>query len=317
MAPDEIQNDPIALWEIVQNLAHEQDRPKLLAVHELAVRAHAGQYRMPRTSGFSPPYIVHPLRVARIAGEEWGRTEFWMLATCMLHDVLQDTSQQMEAELLAVSGKKVFDAVWKLTKPRLPLLPDADARARREARYFSVLRAAPKWVRLVKCADRLDNVRDAPATGNVDFWTRYSSETIGWHLYLAHETSAVAEAALFRAIVEGERELRGVAPVWADGRLVDPVAASLVPEKFARRYGAVGLAVRGDTLVVGMRFPDDMNAIEDLCRSTGLRIEPIRVSDEALADALAAGLHGPYDARFADARGHHTWPVGEPVRAPR
>jgi hypothetical protein len=80
--------------------------------------------------------------------------------------------------------------------------------------------------------------------------------------------------------------------VWADGYLVDPVAAALVPEHIARNYGVVGLALRGETLIVGIKRGANKNASEALRNVTGKHIEILMVSTEAVRDTLDAGLYG-------------------------
>jgi hypothetical protein len=136
----------------------------------------------------------------------------------------------------------------------------------------------------------VDNLRDALLWGNREFWEKYSSETIGWHLYLAKETAPIAEVALFHALVNGERRLRGAVPVWADGVLIDPAAARLIPEHIARYHRVVGLAMRGGTLVVGMEEPEDTVAVQAVAMATGKHVEPADISRDALQDALSARL---------------------------
>ncbi len=258
----------------------------------LAERVHRGQVR--KTSGDRPvPYIAHPLRVALILLDEWKHAEVETIVTALLHDVIEDCAlpesrEHLTQEIRMAFGNDVERAVWTLTKPQPG---PTEVRYARDARYFSELRKAPEWVRLVKCADRVDNLRDACAWGNRDFWTRYSSETIGWHLFLARETAPLAEASLFQALVAGERTIRGRFPIWVDGHLVDPTAAECIPEHIARRYGVVGLALQGETLYVGMRDVADEATLRDLALVTRQRILPVLLSRDALHDALAAGLY--------------------------
>ena len=287
---------PAEQWSYLCQFILPEDQETLTSVYRYATRVHEGEYRRSAESSEPIPYIVHPLRVARILAEEWEDKSKSSLAAALLHDVLEychpTRLEEMENDITRLTNREVRDAVRALTKPRLPEPCPPDAKAAREARYFSQLRAASNWVRLVKCADRVDNLRDARAWGDKDFWTRYSSETLGWHLFLARETAPIAEVALFKALVEGERDIRGRVPVWADGNLIDPVAAALVPENIARDYGAIGLAVRGDLLIVGMRNPKDIQALATLRVTTQKEIEALPISQEALNDALSAELFG-------------------------
>ena len=238
---------------------------------------------------FYCPSVARCAHPGRRVGKE-GRTDS---ATALLHDAIRYGPPHIAPDIERAVGKRIEKAVWTLTKPRLPEPCPEDTRAARDARYFSSLRHAPKWIRLIKCADRVDNLRDARLWGDQEFWARFSSETIGWHLVLARETAPIAEVALFAALVEGERQLRGRVPVWADGRIIDPGAASLIPEHIARHHRVIGLAVRGETLGrSGLRALDDTQAIRAVAVTTQKQIEPVAVTAEAIDDALAAGLYG-------------------------
>jgi hypothetical protein len=287
-------NDPHCCWARLKALAAPDSYNQLAAAYTLAQRVHREQWRKVASGSSAVPYIVHPLRVGIIVAEEWNRTESPTLVTCLLHDVLEDVPEQGRAQLSEeirdLAGKEVEDAVWTLTRPAPA---SGEVKATRDARYFSELRSAPEWVRLIKCADRVDNLRDARAWGDPSFWGRYSSETIGWHLYLARETAPIAEVALFGALVAGERDIRGHVPVWVDGHLVDPSAAALIPESIARQNHVIGLAQRGDTLIVGMLDPADSRVVEALRQATQKRIQRVPVSAEGLRDAQTAGLYGP------------------------
>lgn len=294
-------NDPDAQWSRLRDRALLDQRDALNVAYRLASRVHSGQYRK-TTPALLVPYIVHPLRVARILSEEWQVWRLGALQTALLHDALEDClpekRAEIEQEIQREYGSEVFEAVLTLTKPAAG---PAEVKDARHARYFKELFAAPTWVRLVKCADRVDNLRDAMAWGNAEFWKRYSSETIGWHLYLARETSPIAEVALFKALVEGERKIRGRVPVWADGHLIDPLAASLIPEHIARAHGVVGMAIQGETLIVGTADVEDSIALETvllhLRSENGMvrSLKPVGISREALRDAISAGLYGRID----------------------
>jgi hypothetical protein len=297
--------DPHRQWAHLSGRIRDEDRDALEAVFRLALRAHASQWR--KTAQDSPPvpYVVHPVRVASILAHEWDVAGRDALAAALLHDVLEDCPADRQAEYAAeierTSGEAVVRAVWALTKPSLPIAVPAQTKSRRDAEYFRVVRTSPSWLRLVKCADRVDNLRDALRWGDRAFWAKYSSETIGWHLFLARETAPIAEVALFKILVRGERELNGRAPLWVDGHLVDVAAAGVVPEHIARRYGIVGLARRGTTLVVGAVNPLDaarLGEIRSAVNSDGhafQTIEALPISPDALDDAMAARLYGAVD----------------------
>lgn len=296
-------NDPEAQWVHLRDQLPPSEVDALATAYQLAERVHKGQWRRVAEGAKRVPYIVHPLRVARIIAEEWERADSNLLAASLLHDTLEDSPltsrSELEKEIEQVSGIEVLQAVRVLSKPNLPQPCPEDVKAARDARYFSQLRAAPDWVRLIKCADRVDNLRDARAWGNPTFWSKYCSETIGWHLFLARETAPIAEVALFNELVAGEREIRGRVPLWADGYLVDPVAAARIPEHLARHYQVVGMALRGETLIVGMKKGAVTVTSEALRNVTGKEIKPLLLSAHAIKEALAAGYYGSMESEQA------------------
>ena len=289
-------NDVAAQWNRLLSLISAEDIPAITQVYALAERVHHGQKRKTAQDAADIPYIVHPLRVANIVAGEWRHTGFTMIAVALLHDVIEDAPAEMKnilpREISLLCGTEILDAIYLLTKPELPQPCPPDAKAQRDARYFSAIRSAPEWVRLLKCADRVDNLRDAFAWGNEQFWAKYSSETLGWHLWIARETAAIAEVALFKVLVEGERTIRGRVPVWADGNMIDPAAATLLPEHVARDMNAVCIAEQGDTLIMGIVPPVTPQVLQSLRYVTGKSLHVIEISPEALQDAHAAKLFG-------------------------
>src|ERR1051326_3683546 len=62
-------NDPEAQWAFLRSRALPEHRDALTTAYQLACRVHEGQTR--KTADKKPvPYMVHPLRVARILSEE-------------------------------------------------------------------------------------------------------------------------------------------------------------------------------------------------------------------------------------------------------
>ena len=65
-----------------------------------------------------------------------------------------------------------------------------------------------------------------------------------------------------------------------------PDALNLIPEKLARRYSAVPLAVNDNTLRVAMSNPDDIIAIQALAAKTKMRIEPVLATVVDVQEAI-------------------------------
>ncbi len=292
-------SDPIWQWKQLTSGLSSSDSLALEPAFRFASEVHADQWRKTAPGEPKIPYIVHPIRVARILLEEWGLRDRKTLATALLHDVLEDSPMSQGAEysktISEIAGAETLNAVVALSKFPLPTSVTEEIKNQRKANYFRILRASKEWVRLVKCADRADNLRDAKNWGELQFWQKYSSETIGWHLQLARETAPIAEVALFKALVDGERLLNGRVPVWADGNLIDQRAAAAVPEHIARNYHVVGIALQGKTLIIGLPNLDSVPAVTVAIQASNASIHsviPIKISEEAIKDALQAGLYG-------------------------
>jgi general secretion pathway protein E len=65
-----------------------------------------------------------------------------------------------------------------------------------------------------------------------------------------------------------------------------PEALNLIPEKLARKYSAIPLAVNDNTLRVAMSNPDDILAIQALAAKTKMRIEPVVATVTDVQEAI-------------------------------
>jgi type IV pilus assembly protein PilB len=79
----------------------------------------------------------------------------------------------------------------------------------------------------------------------------------------------------------------GVPSVNLDLFEIDPAAVSLVPRETAERYSVLPLSRVGATLTLAMVDPTNVFAIDDIKFMTGLSVEPVVVSETALASAIA------------------------------
>jgi GTP pyrophosphokinase len=153
---------------------------------ELARASHRGQTRAEGT-----PYVIHPIRTALILAVEVGVQNPELLSAALLHDVLEDTVMTADVMRLFV-GDRVTGWVLALTKP-------SDAEGKK--RYLERIAAADEEVRLIKCADRLDNVRGLHLVEDADRRRRYYDETRLRVLPLAERTHPYLAAEL-RAFCE-------------------------------------------------------------------------------------------------------------------
>ena len=133
-----------ALLENLLAAVAPEGRETVRAAYELSAALHADQRR-----DEGQPYILHPLRVANHLAEH-GFRDPQLLAAALLHDALEDTSLT-EAQLEEQLGPRVTALVWAATKPMLRRRRDAAA-------YLAAAGAAEREGRLIKLADRLDNL---------------------------------------------------------------------------------------------------------------------------------------------------------------
>lgn len=171
----------------VDDLQHPK-RVLLTRALALAETVHEGQFRKP--SKLDPdlrePYIVHPMRVALILFEELGLKDTEAICAAILHDVVEDSAGRITtSDLERKFGRIIALMVSVLTKP----VPDK--KIPREAQlktYHERIAQAAVPTRLVKLADRLDNMRECVGCNDPAFQQRYLEETRNEYLPIAEAT---------------------------------------------------------------------------------------------------------------------------------
>lgn len=113
----------------------------------IAAEAHDGQ----TPPGSEVPYFAHPSRVALIVSAVFGCHDQEVLATALLHDVLEKTKVTREGMALAM-GENVSMWVEYLSKTS----------SEEKKTYWERLALAPWQARLVKMADALDHLNGPP-----------------------------------------------------------------------------------------------------------------------------------------------------------
>lgn len=132
----------------------------LLKCVKFAAHKHKDQRRKDSNQ---TPYINHPINVATILAIEGHVDSIDVVQAALLHDTVEDTETTFE-ELDAVFGKTVTDIVREVT--------DDKSLAKEECKRLQIVHAktASKKAKLVKLADKLDNLRDLQRTLPVG-WT--------------------------------------------------------------------------------------------------------------------------------------------------
>ena len=79
-------------------------------------------------------------------------------------------------------------------------------------------------------------------------------------------------------------------PILLLGRPVDPAAVALIPRPLIQKHQCLPVARSGDTLVVAMADVHNLFALDELRQASGLRIQPVAVSQAELMPAVQQAL---------------------------
>ncbi len=138
------------LLEEVLDRVDERERDKLLRAFAMAHRAHESRPSQSTSRDEGIPPIDHPVRVMYSLFKEQGITSGDLLATALLHDVVEVSEITIE-EIRTQFGEKIAAWVDHLTRK--------EGISRQE--YAVGIKEAPYEVFLVEMAARLDNLRTA------------------------------------------------------------------------------------------------------------------------------------------------------------
>jgi guanosine-3',5'-bis(diphosphate) 3'-pyrophosphohydrolase len=181
-------------WEKQSNEQANFEIQKLLNAVEFAAIHHNGQTRKDVAK---TPYIIHPIGVAKSLWEEGKVRNTDVLTAALLHDTLEDTK---------ITGKDIerhFGSSVRLIVEEVTNDPKLSTQENKQRQIDKASQLSPN-AKLVKLADRLNNVRDLrklPADwGKMDV-LRY----LYWGdrlLYVLKGTNSTLEKALEREILE-------------------------------------------------------------------------------------------------------------------
>jgi len=103
-----------------------------------------------------------------------------------------------------------------------------------------------------------------------------------------------------RDIAEVVAEQAGVAFMSLETDSPDPAAMATITPEDAKRYNALPMGFRDDRLLVAMKHPMDILALDDLRILTGFDIEPVVVVDNELEAAIRRYSHESVGVEQAD-----------------
>lgn len=185
---------------LVQKNFGPQDRKKIQTAFEFAQVKHQGQRRAEGTA-----YFIHPVRVAIALIQDVGTWDADVVAAGLLHDVVEDCHVHL-ATIAKHFGKRVAQFVEALTRRRSRKEGETE-KERHKLEKLKKLQKQPLEVRLVKCADILDNLRCA---ADVPFWawTKLARKKFPrWHreFHVASEFAKGVHPVLYREIQKALR----------------------------------------------------------------------------------------------------------------
>lgn len=164
------------------------DAAKVSKAYQFASEKHKNQVRADGT-----PFIIHPLRLANVLMGEWSERDVNVIVAGLLHDVIEDTQttiREVKDAFGDVSAKLIDGmTMWKGSES-----PEV---------YLQRISRGTEKLRLIKCADALDNLRswhECPKDIAVKF-PRWWRQTKDYVVPIAESTHAPA-ARLIKEIVE-------------------------------------------------------------------------------------------------------------------
>lgn len=184
---------------LIQAQVGADDAARLEQAYRFAEAAHEGQTRDEGT-----PFIEHPVRVAAILWNELGRRgDIDLIIAALCHDTVED-SEHVDAELLeSYFGPAIAGLVLDVTKQ--PAAPDL--KAARDRAYLDKLPGLPLRSRLLKLADRIDNLRAVVHSTEPGKAWRYLTVSRAEFIPLALQTDQVAARLIVEACDALERHL--------------------------------------------------------------------------------------------------------------
>lgn len=178
--------DSLKPWErtLIEQALHLAEE-----VHRDSVRNHSSQ-----VTCTPAPFIVHPLRVALILIEELKIIHPEPVSAALLHDVVEHSRGKYSTfHLEKRFGRNVALMVSCVTRPA----PDELIPRKQQMQVFhDRIAQSAKYTRIVKLAERLDNLRDLFACEDQESRCAYLCETIDTYLPIAANTDPTLHAEL-------------------------------------------------------------------------------------------------------------------------
>jgi (p)ppGpp synthase/HD superfamily hydrolase len=185
---------------LIQASILPEDAERLEDAFRFAAAAHEGQTRDEGT-----PFIEHPVRVAAILWNELGCRDVDLLVAALNHDVVEDSGLVDAALVASAFGERVAALVLDVTKEQV----EAEDKPVRDRAYLDRLPLLSRESRMLKLADRIDNLRSILHSGDLDKARRYLDVSRAEFIPLALTTDQAAARLVSEACDAVERMLLG------------------------------------------------------------------------------------------------------------
>jgi len=163
--------------------------PLIMLAFEQAEKSHAHQKRDDGSSYLEQHiYPVTDNLIDFCIAERKKITEELVIGS-LLHDALEDDSSLSHHKFKKNFGLKIFKIVHPLTKTFSGKMSKQKRRAYNQL-YFAKLEASPWETKVIKLADRFNNISSIHVTPKKDKLARYIEETIEFYLPFAERVSA-------------------------------------------------------------------------------------------------------------------------------
>jgi len=145
--------------------------------------------------------IAHPMRVALILINEIEIKDTGAISAALLHEMVEWKRDKISiADIEKLFGRPIAMLVSILTKPPVEKNATPEERVQRLNTYYRRIEQASIVSKLVKLADRLDSVREAPDWLDTEKQKQYLEETKAIYLPLAESSDSYLHEELLAAI---------------------------------------------------------------------------------------------------------------------
>jgi GTP pyrophosphokinase len=196
--------DPLpSVLTLIQASLGRDDAERIERAYRFAAAAHEGQTRDEGT-----PFIEHPVRVAALLWHELGVRDVELLVAALNHDAVEDCDDVDGTLVASVFGNRVAGFVDDVTKEAV----SPEDRESRDRAYLDRLPTLSVDSRLLKLADRIDNLRSVPLANDPAKARRYLDVSRAEFVPLATMTDPAALRLVNDACDAIERMLDAVTP---------------------------------------------------------------------------------------------------------